>query len=310
MEMTSSRFFFMTLNAISVFVEALPFLIGGAFIAAIIELYIKPETLARIIPKNRMLSYITGVFAGFILPVCECGIIPVVKKLLDKKVPLHTAIVYMIAGPVVNPLVILSTWIAFRMDLKMVFARIVIISIMAVITAVILGDDKEKILKKKFITEHQHNSVCSCGDCSHEHNNEHQNISFQNKLLLILSHTANEFAYMAKFLALGAIAAGFFKTYIPVEIINYMKVNIFGEIVIMMLLAFLLNVCSEADAFVSYSFSMFSKAARIAFVTYGPPADLKQLLMYNAVFTKTAIIKMFLTLTLLNILGALIFNLL
>ncbi|MGM0609085.1 MAG: permease [Candidatus Muiribacteriota bacterium] len=309
-EFIDSKMHFMALNVISVFIEALPFLMGGSIIAAMIELWVKPSFFEKIIPKNYILALFTGLFAGIVLPVCECGIIPVVRKFLKKKVPLQTAIIYMIAGPIFNPLVIISTFMAFRGDVGMVFARLIIISVMAFIIAVVLGRNPENVLKKEFYneiynsdkTENDKIAICSEAGCSHNHSKS--NLPWW---INLIDNTANEFVYMAKFLALGAIAAGFFKTYIPSEIISLMSANIFTEIIVMMSFAFLLNVCSEADAFVANSFNMFSKTARVSFVTFGPPFDLKQLIMYNTIIKKKVILKMFVIGTIVNITGAWIY---
>ena len=106
---------------ISIFFESLPFLLLGSLISSIIETYVSDETMAKIIPKNKILGSIVGVFLGFFLPACDCAIIPVSKRLLKKKVPVNVAISFMLASPIINPVVLHSTFSAFYRTNQRIF---------------------------------------------------------------------------------------------------------------------------------------------------------------------------------------------
>ena len=69
----------------SIFFESLPFLLLGALISSIIETYVSNETMAKIIPKNKILGSFVGIFLGLFLPACDCAVIPVSKRLLKRK---------------------------------------------------------------------------------------------------------------------------------------------------------------------------------------------------------------------------------
>ena len=86
---------------ISIFFESLPFLLLGSLISGVVETYISNETIAKIIPKNKVLGSIVGVLLGFFLPACDCAVIPVSKRLLKKKVPVNVAISFMLASPII-----------------------------------------------------------------------------------------------------------------------------------------------------------------------------------------------------------------
>ena len=86
---------------ISIFFESLPFLLFGSLISGVVETYISNETIAKIIPKNKVLGSIVGVLLGFFLPACDCAVIPVSKRLLKKKVPVNVAISFMLASPII-----------------------------------------------------------------------------------------------------------------------------------------------------------------------------------------------------------------
>ena len=97
----------------SIFFESFPFLLLGALISSIIETFVSNDAMARIIPKNKVLGSIVGICLGFFLPACDCAVIPVAKRLIKKKVPINVAVSFMLASPIINPVVILSTYHAF-----------------------------------------------------------------------------------------------------------------------------------------------------------------------------------------------------
>ena len=108
---------------ISIFFESLPFLLLGSIISSLIECYISNDALARLIPKNKILGSLVGVVLGFFLPACDCAVIPVSKRLIKKKIPLNVAISFMLASPIINPVVLLSTHQAFYKTKKNVFHK-------------------------------------------------------------------------------------------------------------------------------------------------------------------------------------------
>ena len=113
---------------ISIFLESLPFLLLGSLISAIIECFISDEKMASLIPKNVFLGSIVGVFLGLFLPACDCAVIPIGKRLIKKKVPLNVAISFMLSSPIINPVVLLSTYYAFYNTHKMIFFLITFFS--------------------------------------------------------------------------------------------------------------------------------------------------------------------------------------
>ena len=110
--------------ALAIFVEAMPFLAVGALLSAAIEVFVPPERLAGCLPKGTVAGIALGATAGMLLPTCECGVVPVARRLMDKGVPPHVAVAYMLAAPVVNPVVLVSTWVAFQGKPSMVAGRL------------------------------------------------------------------------------------------------------------------------------------------------------------------------------------------
>jgi uncharacterized membrane protein YraQ (UPF0718 family) len=283
MELNES-FSIFTSIVVAIFLEAMPFLALGAMISAIIEVYFPLERFTHLIPQRFAGGVALGVSAGFLIPTCECGVVPIVRRLIMKGVPPYIAISYMLAAPIVNPVVLASTYIAFRGNLSMLFGRVLIAVVAAVAVAVFVKRSEEPLLlndhKSVNHNHHDHHH-------DHHHHGDHQSglkVTQKAKILAMLRHAGHDFLDMGKFLILGAFAAAFFKTFLPQDILRGVENNLLFSIFGMMLLAVLLSICSEADAFVAASFLTFPAAAQLAFVTIGPMVDLKLLGMYAGTF--------------------------
>ena len=148
----------------SIFFESLPFLLLGSLISSIIENYVSNDTIAKIIPKNKILGSFVGIFFGFFIPACDCAVIPISKRLLKKKVPINVAISFMLASPIINPVVLLSTYKAFyRTNPEIFWYRL----IFGIIIAAIIGIILEIIFGKKEII------IDTCKEkCQHCHHIE------------------------------------------------------------------------------------------------------------------------------------------
>ncbi|MBI4844996.1 MAG: permease [Candidatus Omnitrophica bacterium] len=102
-----------TIILLSILLEAFPFVILGAFISSMLHLFVHERVIARFIPKNKFLGLFAASLMGIIFPVCECAIIPVMRRLIRKGLPFYIAVTFMCAVPIVNPIVLLSTYYAF-----------------------------------------------------------------------------------------------------------------------------------------------------------------------------------------------------
>ncbi len=109
---------------LSLIVEAIPFLLLGVFFSGILTFFISERQLLRWIPKNPLLGSLFGSCIGFLFPVCECGNVPVARRLLTQGAPPSVAIGFLLAAPTINPIVFWSTWTAFRDQPEIVFLRI------------------------------------------------------------------------------------------------------------------------------------------------------------------------------------------
>ncbi len=264
----------------AIFIEAMPFLAMGALLSAIIEIFVSQDRLIRFLPKGKAGSVLVGVAGGLILPTCECGVVPIVRRLIQKGVPIPTAVAFMLSAPVINPIVIASTSVAFQGDLGLILGRIFMVALVAIIIGLIAGR-MGNIMLNPDDTDHHHHGHSFGMDHEHLH---HGSISGPGKIVEVLRHASYEFIDMGKYLILGAVAAGLIKTYLPQSFLTVFNASPIMEIIGMMSLAILLSVCSEADAFVAASFVTFSAASRLSFVVVGPMIDLKLIGMFAATF--------------------------
>ncbi len=270
--------------AVSIAMEAAPFLLLGSVLSAVIEKYVDPVRLSNWVPKHPAARIAAGVFAGLALPICECGSVPLARRLLDKGMPPQTAIVYMLSAPVINPVVLVSTFMAFGGSLRMVFFRALFIGVSAAVIGWIIGGrisragtGQEALLVSSSSNAHRH---------PHGNPAAAAHVESRFTMLDLLSRNASEFLDMGKYLILGAVAASAVKVFLPWQLVQTFANNTPLAIGLLMVLAILLCVCSEADAFVAASFVFFPPAAQMAFMTIGPMVDLKLIGMYFLVFRK------------------------
>lgn len=307
---------------ISIFFESLPFLLLGAIISSVIETYVSNETIAKIIPKNKVLGSIVGVFLGFFLPACDCAVIPISKRLLKKKVPINVAISFMLASPIINPVVLLSTYNAFyRTNPEIFWYRllfgIVIALLIGIIMEIVFG--KKQVIINGLLDEdddkchcHKHNETMKIDeefmDLSDEidnsdfeechcHHDKHVHHSLKNDFLSICKHTAYDFFEVIKFLIFGALIASLVQVLLPRNILMIFNNNQILSIVVMMLFAYLISLCSTSDSFVGKSLlSLFSKSSIMAYLLLGPMIDIKNTFVLlgnykkNFVFTLISLI--------------------
>ncbi len=284
---------FLQLNTIfiSILIEAIPFVLIGVFIAGFIQMFVSEEMVAKVVPKNRFLAVLYGLFVGALFPACECGIVPIVRRLLLKGVPLHTAIAFMLTGPVINPVVMFSTFIAFGNQWSMVFYRGGMALIVALIIAVIISYQFKgnQLLKQ---VNHSHCSHPAAG-------------TLAQKFVGMLRHAVDEFFSVGKYLIIGAFVAASMQTFLKTSTLIELGQTETTSSLVMMGLAFVLSLCSEADAFIASSFrGTFSDGALVAFLVYGPMVDIKNMMMMSGVFNKRFVMYLIGYITLFVLIGS------
>lgn len=267
---------FLQLNTIfwSILIEAIPFVLIGVLIAGFIQIFVTEDHIRRLIPKNRFLAVIMGCSVGALFPACECGIVPIVRRLVEKGVPLHAGIGFLLTGPLINPIVILSTYMAFGNDGRMAGLRMGVGFGAAVLITLIIS-----FLFRSNQLKHRITNVTRSAQKMVKKE------SLFDRIEGMLKHSIDEFFDMGKYLIIGAFIAAAIQTYVSAQSLFLFGDGIFGSTVVMMGLAYFLSLCSEADAFIGASFrNLVPSTSILAFLVFGPMIDLKNTIMLLSVF--------------------------
>jgi uncharacterized protein len=296
---------------LSLLVEALPFLLLGVTLSGALLLFIDEQQFLRLAPKNPVLGALLGSCIGFLLPVCECGNVPVARRLIVQGVPLPVAIGFLLAAPVINPIVIWSTWIAFRDQPEIVVLRVLFSLLVATTIGWIFSYQKDvkEILQPAVASSmvtpvdptrptllQSGNFVLGQGQSLEQQMNQRAKpkLSWANRGNLLLENTLQELRELGGILVLGSALAAILQTFTPRELILGLGQGSVSSIVAMMLLAATISICSTVDAFFALSFAgAFTSGSLLAFLVFGPMLDLKGIGLLLSVFKPKAIFYLF-----------------
>lgn len=281
---------------ISIILEAFPFIMLGVIISAIIQEYVSDDFIPKVMPKNPVLGALVGVLMGLVIPVCDCAVIPISRRLIKKGIPLNVGVTFMLASPIINPIVIIATIYSFGATIpNMVIYR----SLLGVAIAIVIGliismttKKNEVFLKENttFKKKHTHSHSCSCGQAD---NNELNRNKIGNRIIRIIGHSKDEFFEIIKYLIIGCLIASSAQVLIPRDILNSFSGNGIVPIFILMLFAYLISLCSTSDSFVAKTFtSHFSHNSILAFLLLGPMIDVKNTIVLLGNYNKKFVIKL------------------
>lgn len=287
---------FFATSFLSVLIGALPFVVVAVFASAFLEVFVSRETLVRFIPRNPLLGVLLAPLAGLLIPMCECGIVPVARRLVAKGAPLPVAIAFMLANPILNPLVILSTRLAFPNAPHLVWWRVglgygVAVGAAAILALVARRPGPAYLLSAGPGWAAYYDGtllpVAPIGegacDCGHDHGRQ----SRWERIWHLFSHAGDEFFSVGRYFIVGAFLAALAQTFISRNLLEAVGQGPVLSVVTMMAFAFLLSICSEADAFVAATFaSTFSPGSLLAFMVFGPMSDVKNTMMMLSVFQR------------------------
>ncbi|MGC6768466.1 permease [Enterococcus sp. LJL128] len=280
---------------LSIVIEAFPFVLLGCLISGAIHVFLTPERVIRLLPKNKVLSIFLGSILGFFFPSCECGIVPIVHQFLKKSVPDYTAFAFMLTAPIINPIVLFSTYIAFGNSVQFVLWRVAGSFLIAFVVGGWLAFfNKESILSFEEILE-----APDCSVNASEINPKKEPLF--HKMSHVLTHGIDEFFDTGRYLVIGALLAASMQTYLPTSAILQLGHTKLLAILVMLFIAFTLSLCSEADAFIGSSLlSLFGSGPVVGFLVFGPMVDIKNLLMMKRYFKLSFIVKLIALITILT----------
>lgn len=250
---------------VSICLQALPFLALGVAISGAIAAFVSPDFVRRIVPKRQALAVPAAGMAGFALPGCECGSVPIAGRLVSHGTPPAAALTFLLAAPAINPVVLVSTAVAFPNDRMIVVARFVASFLVAIAVGTWWARRNDvKMFERLQRADHTHDATPKWRE--------------------FVDVASRDFVHAGGYLVVGAFAAATLQLVIPRSALNSIASNELLSVLLLAGLAVLLSICSEADAFVAVGLPQFSLTSRLVFLVVGPVIDIKLIAMHAGVF--------------------------
>jgi uncharacterized membrane protein YraQ (UPF0718 family) len=290
---------------LSILFEGAPYILVGTILSGFIDAFLPAKLLDRVLPKNKILATFIAGFLGLFFPVCECAVVPVVRRLVQKGLPLSCAMTYLLSAPIINPIVAVSTLTAFKefdgltsvpavLDATMTIARLSLGYVIAVLVGLLMLRFKITDILRPNVAA----SVTSAAEARLE--DSHTPVTpFNDRLVHAMRTAMRDFLDTGMYFTIGVIITSIFNTQVDQSKVDAFASSEWLAIPSMMSLAFVLSLCSTSDAFIAAPMAAFSMASKLAFLVLGPMMDVKLIFMYSAVFKRRVVIGLFLGLFLL-----------
>jgi uncharacterized membrane protein YraQ (UPF0718 family) len=287
---------------VSIVIQAMPFVLIAVFGSALMQTLVTVEMVEeRLARTHRLSGILLAIGAGFFFPVCDCGVIPVVRRLLIKRVPPYMALAFLITAPLVNPITIWATATAFGYSPVVTLTRVGMAVGVGLIVALLAGKyfrNVEDVLRATALSQsgqepdHFHGEAHCCGEeTAATHEPALGAKQGHSRIAAIFEHANEEFLEVGKLLVIGAMLAATIQTAVPKQALLLVTANPAWSVLTMMLLAFCLSLCAEADAFVARSFTyQFPMGSVMAFMVFGQMLDIKNILLLWKSFRPKAIL--------------------
>jgi uncharacterized protein len=247
-----------------IFVQALPFLVLGVLLSGLIAAFVSAETLNRWLPSRPSLAIAVAGVGGAALPGCECASVPMARRLFGPGGRGAAALTFMLSAPAINPVVLVATAVAFPGQPAMVVAR----CIASLATAVVMGLLWQRFGRGEWVTRQP----------------QAPPKGVSSRWAVFSEAARHDFLQAAAYLVLGAVAAAALRVLVPPWVFEHFAGHSFLGIATMALLAVVLALCSEADAFVAASLTMVPLVPRLVFLVVGPAIDVKLVAMQAGMF--------------------------
>ncbi len=255
--------------ALAVVLQALPFLVLGTLLSGAVAAFVPEGVLPRLVPRRPVVAVPLAGLLGFALPGCECSSVPVAGRLIGAGAPPAAAFTFMLAAPAINPVVVVATAVAFPGHPEVPTARVVA-SLVAAIAVGLVWARWGPRLQQCAAHEHHHGG---------------------GRLMALRSALVEDFTSSAGWLVLGGATAASLQTLVPRDLLDIVAGSSVGAVVVLAVLAVLLAVCSEADAFVAAGLTQFSLTSRLVFMTVGPMVDVKLVALQAGAFGRGFVVR-------------------
>ncbi|WP_315792228.1 permease [Paenibacillus sp. BIC5C1] len=297
---------------ISIFLEAVPFLLIGVLLSSLMQWFVSEEMIRKLTPKNPVGGVLVAGLLGIIFPICECGMIPVVRRLMHKGMPPYIAVTFILSGPVVNPIVFTATLLAFPSHPEITIARMgLAFAVAASIGGLVYMFVRQNPLRKPkaTVTEVKTHPGFKMAQ-PHSHSADHDHVHDKNWRSFFI-HAGDEFVDMSKYLVIGALITACIQTFISRSDLISLGNGPVASYAFMMGFAYVLSLCSTSDAFVASAFShTFALGPLLSFLVLGPMLDFKSTLMLLSTFRTRFVIGLSLAIIALVFAGSWLINLL
>ncbi|MAM54791.1 MAG: hypothetical protein CMH35_08075 [Microbacterium sp.] len=261
--------------AISVLIESLPFIALGVVLSIVVQVWVPPGVIERWLPRAAWARRAVLSLLGMLIPVCECGNVPFARGLLMRGFSVPETMTFLIAAPIVNPIVIITTHAAFGFDDGILIARLVGGYLIANLIGWLysLHRDPDGLLTERFRE--------TCELVAHEPGG---------RVRRSLAQFVVELRAVMPALIIGSAIAGAVQVLVPRETLLAIGSDPALSIVAMIALAMVVSICSNVDSFFALSFaSTFTPGSIVAFLLVGPLVDVKMLALLRTTFTTRAL---------------------
>lgn len=283
---------------LSVLLEGIPFLLLGSLISGLVDAFVSPERLSKILPRHPLAAICLSGLLGLVFPMCECGSVVVIRRFLRKGLPVGCAVTYMLGAPIVSPVVALSTFAAFRgqQPLEITMLRLGLGFLIAVMVGIVLQRfSPASILQPGVLgpsgTDAATPARAGLRIASAPSLETELPSSFPGKLQRAVYAAATDFMDVAVFFVIGAGITAVLGTAVDRSVLTPLAGNPLLAIFAMMIVAVALALCSTTDAFIAAtSFPGFPMSAKLAFLVFGPMFDLKLYWLYGLLFKRRTVI--------------------
>ncbi|MGB3300693.1 MAG: permease [Phormidesmis sp.] len=331
----------------SLLVEAVPFLLIGVAFSSLLMFFVDERSLIGALPKNAFLGALAGSLIGLAFPVCECGNVPVARRLLIQGAPTAVSIGFLLAAPTINPVVFWATWVAFRGQPEVVFLRVGCTLVIATLIGWVFSRQSDigpflqtAVARSRFRDQSDQAGLKANGTTASEFSllqggtfiqgagdmgaalridtpmaqrltaNPMIEQGLSTKLTLAAENMVRELRELGAVLILGSAIAATVQVAAPRELILGLGQGMVSSILAMMILAAVVSICSTVDSFFSLSFaSTFTTGSLLAFLIFGPMIDLKNIGLLLTVFKARAVFYLFALAAMMSFAFALFINL-
>ena len=276
---------------LSILFEGAPFILMGTLISGFIDVYLPPGTMDRFLPKNKKLAVVVAGFLGAIFPVCECAVVPVIRRLVKKGLPVSCGITYMLAAPIVNPITALSTWKAFQGQgpWLMTSSRLMLGFLLAVGVGLLVTRLRMRsVLRAKLVDDIESEGFFETGRRTPLKSSGAGKLPEGARLVAAFRSAMRDFVEVGVYFTIGVAITALFNTGIApgADGLDSLATHPFLAPAALMTLGFILSLCSTSDAFIAATLDKFSWGAKLAFLTYGPMMDVKLIFLYATVLRR------------------------